>query len=489
VTAPAPDPKRWRALSVTLVAGFMTLLDVSIVSVALPSIQRGLAADAAGAQWVVSGYALAFGLTLVPAGRLGDAHGRRRMFLLALAAFVVCSALAGAAPSIETLIAARLAQGVAAGALAPQSSALIQSLFSGGERGRAFGLFGATLGISTAAGPVTGGVILALAGEPDGWRWIFFVNVPIGVVALMLAARLLPRRGSGGARGRIDLVGVGLLGGGVLAVLLPLVQASSGGLRQWWLFVVGVGLLIGFVAWERRVVHRDRDPLLDFRLVTETPGYAAGAALGTAYFIGLSGIWLVFALFFQNGLGYTALESGLAVTPFALGSAGAAVLAGRLVERFDRLLTVIGLTGVVLGLGSTAVVLLVVPPASAGLAIAVPMLLAGIGGGFVVSPNVTMTLRCVPVRMAGSAGGALQTGQRIGAAVGAATLTGLFHLRLATTGGDFPSAVAMALGGAVLAMGFALVIGVVDWHRGRHRPEAPDQDESHPHVVDAHGHH
>lgn len=119
MAAPALDLKRWRALSVTLVAGFMTLLDVSIVSVALPSIQRSLDADAAGAQWVVSGYALAFGLALVPAGRLGDAQGRRRMFLLVLAAFVVCSALVGAAPSIETLIAARLAQGVAAGALVP----------------------------------------------------------------------------------------------------------------------------------------------------------------------------------------------------------------------------------------------------------------------------------------------------------------------------------------------------------------------------------
>ncbi|MGH3569981.1 MAG: MFS transporter, partial [Pseudonocardia sp.] len=154
-----------------------------------------------------------------------------------------------------------------------------------------------------------------------------------------------------------------------------------------------------------------------------------------------------------------------------------------------RLLTVIGLTGVVLGLGSTAVVLLVVPPASAGLAIAVPMLLAGVSGGFVVSPNVTMALRCVPVRMAGSAGGALQTGQRIGAAVGAATLAGLFYMVLATTGGDFPPAVAVALGGAVLAMGFALVIGVVDWCRGRRRPEAPDRDESQPHVADTHAHH
>lgn len=217
-----PDPRRWRALSVTLVAGFMSLLDVSIVSVALPSIQHGLGTTPAEVQWVVSGYALTFGLALVPAGRLGDALGRRRMFLLALGAFVLFSALAGAAPTTTTLIVARLAQGLAAGALAPQNSGLIQQLFRGAERGRAFGMFGATVGISTAVGPVVGGLILTLAGEGDGWRWIFYINVPIGVLALVLAARLLPRGGSS-RREHIDLVGVGLLGGAVLAVLLPLV--------------------------------------------------------------------------------------------------------------------------------------------------------------------------------------------------------------------------------------------------------------------------
>jgi hypothetical protein len=174
------DPRRWKALSVALAAGFMSLLDVSIVSVALPSIQQGLGTDAAGVQWVVSGYALAFGLALVPAGRLGDAYGRRRLFMLALTAFVLFSALVGAAQSTPWLIVARLAQGLAAGAMAPQNSALIQQLFRGAERGRAFGFFGATVGLSTAIGPVVGGVILALAGPDSGWRWIFLVNVPIG---------------------------------------------------------------------------------------------------------------------------------------------------------------------------------------------------------------------------------------------------------------------------------------------------------------------
>ncbi len=475
-----PDPKRWSALSVTLVVGFMSLLDVSIVSVALPSLQRDLGAVPSTVQWVVSGYALTFGLMLVPAGRLGDAFGRRRLFLIGLALFVVSSAACGAAPSITWLVAARLVQGLAAGCLAPQNSAFIQQLFRGPERGRAFGMFGAIIGISTAVGPVAGGAILGLAPGPDGWRWLFLVNVPIGVVAFVLALRLLPRTGSGG-RGHIDVVGVLLLGAGALAVLFPLVQAEAGGLsRLWWLFLVGAGLLAAFVAWERRVVARDGQPVFDPRLVTQTRGYGFGAALGTVYFIGFSGVWLVFALFFQTGLGYTPLQSGLAVTPFALGSAAAAVVAGRLVERYGRKLTVFGLTGVMIGLTAAAVILLLVPPSAAGWAVAPALLVGGIGGGFVISPNITMTLRDVPVAMAGAAGGGLQTAQRFGASIGTAALPGLFYLVLSATGDDYPVAVATGLAVSVVGAGAALVLGVVDLRRNRSgrddgvEPAAPD---------------
>ncbi|MGY1784987.1 MFS transporter [Geodermatophilus sp. SYSU D00698] len=493
-----PDPKRWTALSVTLVVGFMSLLDVSIVSVALPSLQSDLGATPATVQWVVSGYALTFGLMLVPAGRLGDAFGRRRLFLLGLAGFVLSSAAAGAAPSVGWLVAARLVQGLAAGCLAPQNSALIQQLFRGAERGRAFGLFGATVGISTAVGPVVGGAILGLADGPGGWRWLFYVNVPIGVVAFALALRLLPR-GGGGGRGRIDVVGVLLLGAGALAVLFPLVQAESGGLaRLWWLFLVGAALLAVFVAWERRVVARDGQPVFDPRLVTRNRGYGIGAALGTVYFVGFSGIWLVFALFFQTGLDYTPLQSGLAVTPFALGSASAAVVAGRLVERHGRRLTVFGLSGVMVGLAAAAVVLLLVPPSAAGWAIAPALLVGGIGGGFVISPNITMTLRDVPVSMAGSAGGGLQTAQRFGAAVGTAALPGLFYLVLSASG-DYPTAAAAGLAVSVLGAAAALALGVVDLRRNRGRDDdgagqaaddgGPVPDERHgPDGVHSHGH-
>ncbi|MFE2757107.1 MFS transporter [Actinosynnema sp. NPDC059335] len=448
----------------------MSLLDVSIVSVALPSIQHGLGTTPAGVQWVVSGYALAFGLALVPAGRLGDAIGRRTMFLVALGGFVLCSALAGLAPTTEVLIVARLAQGVTAGALAPQNSALIQQLFRGAERGRAFGFFGSTVGISTAVGPVVGGAILALAGEDDGWRWIFYVNVPIGLAALVLAARLLPRA-RGRRRGHLDLVGAALLGAGVLAVMLPLVLAEAGGLRElWWLFGLGAALLVLFVRWERQVAARGRSPLLDVSLFTGTPGYGTGALLGTVYFIGFAGIWLVFALYFQTGLGYTPLQSGLAVTPFAVGSAASAVIGGRLVERWGRKLTVTGLSMVVVGLGVTALVLRLAPAHAAGWAVAPALLVAGIGGGWVISPNTTLTLRHVPVAMAGAAGGALQTGQRIGSAIGTAALTGVFYTVLSASDRDFPVAVSVAVGSATIAVAAALVVAILEL---RVRPRCP----------------
>jgi MFS family permease len=234
-------------------------------------------------------------------------------------------------------------------------------------------------------------------------------------------------------------------------------------------------LVAAFVAWERRAVRHHRDPLLDIRLLTSRPGYASGVALGTIYFIGFSGIWLVFALYFQTGLGYTPLESGLAVTPFALGSAASAVVGGRLVARLGRVLTVMGLVLVVLGLAVTGVVLALAPAGSAGLAVAAPLLVAGIGGGWVVAPNTTMTLRYVPVSSAGSAGGALQTGQRIGAAIGTAALTGIFYSELMGNGNDFRMAVAVAVGAATLGTVVALVVGILEWRTARRHAGLPEE--------------
>ena len=465
----AGHPLRWRALAVSQLAGFMALLDVSIVNVALPSIERGLGMSASTVQWVVSGYGLTLGLVLVAAGRLGDALGRRRMFLIALSAFVVTSALTGAAPTAGLLIAARLLQGVAAGMLTPQNSGLIQELFHGSERGKAFGIMGTTIGLATAIGPVVGGLILAVVSGPDAWRWVFYVNVPIGLVALVLAARVLPTGAGGNLRDtHLDLPGSLLLGGGVLSLLLPLVKADSSGLGgDWWLFVVAVILLAAFAWWELRTVGRGKEPLLDPRLV-RTSGYAAGSGIGFVYFIGFTGIWLVLALYFQDGLHYSPLRSGLAVTPFALGVATSAAIAGRLVARFGRALTVVGLTTTAAGLITTALLLRHIGGDAAVFATAGPLLIAGLGGGMVTSPNLTLTLQNVPVRMAGAAGGALQTAQRIGGAIGSAVLATLFYHLLMHPGHNYQAAVSDALLCASGLMLLALVIATTDLVR--HRP-------------------
>lgn len=463
---PGQNPRRWHALAVTLVAGFMGLLDVSIVNVAFPSMQHALNASLSDVQWVVSGYALTFGLALVAGGRLGDAWGRKRMFLIALAAFIVTSALAGAATTALWLVVGRLLQGFAAGLLTPQNSALIQDLFRGAERGRAFGLFGATVGISTAVGPLLGGLILAVFGAEHGWRWVFYVNVPIGVVALVLAARLLPGTQRKATSTDIDFVGALLLGLAVVGVLFPLVQSENNGLATyWWMFPVAVVLGFVFVRWESLTVRRGRAPLLDIRLFTQTPGFTSGAALGAVYFCGFAGIWLVLALFFQDGLHYTPLQSGLAVTSFAIGSAVASVVAGRAVARWGRKVTVAGLSLVVLGLTSVAVIMPLVPPAWAGVAVALPLLVAGVGGGAVISPNTTLTLECVPTRMAGVAGGALQTGQRVGTAIGTAVLAAVYRAGVGE-GHAYERGASYAMFGAVAVVLIALGIALWElWSR------------------------
>ncbi|MFI1106316.1 MFS transporter [Streptomyces melanogenes] len=458
---PLSDRGRWRALAVCLVAGFMTLLDVSIVNVALPSIRAALDASEADLQWVLSGYALAFGLFLVPAGRIGDARGRRAVFMTGLALFVVASAACGAAQSSLWLVAARAVQGLAGGLISPQISALIQQMFSGAERGRAFGMLGSVIGISTAVGPLLGGLLIHAAGPHEGWRWVFYVNVPIGVACLVLARRLLPDTPS--ARRiplrALDPVGVLLLGAGVLALLLPFVQAQQWhGPEKWLLLVVSAALLTAFVAWERRQRARGASPVVDLALFRER-SYWLGCALILLYFGGFTSIFFITALYLQAGLHLSALLAGLAITPFAVGSGVAATIGGRLVARFGRRLVAVGLVMVATGLGATALAVHLALGRSAAWAMTAPLLLAGLGSGLVIAPNQTLTLSQVPVRSAGSAGGTLQTGQRVGSAVGIAAVGAVFFAQLGRDGWaaaydhGLLVSIAFVLGALLLALG------------------------------------
>ncbi|RBY83884.1 MFS transporter [Geodermatophilus sp. TF02-6] len=456
----------------------MVLLDVSIVNVALPSIRGGLQASESELQWVVSGYALTFGLLLVPAGRIGDVRGRRTVFVAALGLFTLASLACGLAPGSLFLVLARLVQGLAGGLLTPQITALIQQLFRGRERGTAFGAFGTVVGISTAIGPLLGGSLIAAFGTESGWRWVFFINLPVGLVAMPLAWRLLPHRGEERSRHDYDPVGVGLLGAGIVVLLLPLVQAQQWqGSGKWLLVPVAVLLLAAFLGWEVRYTRRGREPLVDLALF-RLRSYTFGSGLITLFFAGFTPLFFVFTLYLQIGLRYSALEAGLAITPFAIGSAAAAALGGRIVHRLGRRLVALGLLMVVVGFVGTLLAVHLVPRDGTGWATLAPLLVAGLGSGLVIAPNQTLTLSQVPVERAGTAGGLLQVGQRIGAAVGIAAVGSVFFARVASTRGDFAGAYQQGLLVATAFVVAALLLAVVDVvvdarSRARSAREAP----------------
>lgn len=453
-----PDPRRWRILGVTLVVGFMSLLDVTIVNVALPTMTKGLETDTATVQWVVSGYALTFGMTLVAGGRLGDAYGRRTLMLGGLIGFIASSAMVGLAPNVELVIAARLLQGATAGLLTPQNSGLIQQMFRGGERGKAFGLFGMTVSLASATGPVLGGLIIAAVGPEQGWRWLFLINVPIGLVALLAVARMVPKRprSSTPADARIDVVGSLLLGAAVFFLLFPVVRIESGSYAFLAMLLLVPVLLYAFVKWERRCLRTGHPPLLDLGLLRGIPGYTQGLLIGAAYFTGYTGLLLVMSIYLQDALAYTPLQTGLMMVPFALGSAVAAPLAGRVVGRAGRRLTVGGLLALIVGL---VLIGTLVPgqdpiwPWLVG-----PLFLSGLGGGCVISPNITLTLHDVPPRMGGAAGAALQTGQRIGTAIGAALLVTVYQVVGTDDGSTAGLRAALVTSGLVLLIALALAV-------------------------------
>lgn len=446
----------------------MTLLDVSIVNVAIPSIDRSLGAGPSDLQWILSGYALTFGLLLVPAGRFGDLRGRRAVFMLGLGLFTLTSAAAGLAQSPAWLIGARLLQGAAAGLVNPQVIGLIQQLYQGADRGRPFGLLGATIGISTAVGPLLGGALIELGGQHEGWRWVFFVNIPVGIATIIFAWRLIPapadrpaQAGEAARQRGLDPIGVLLLGVSVVLLVLPLVQRQQWqGPLKWLLIPASLLTLIGFVGWELRY-RRHREPLFDLALF-RLRSYSLGTLIGLLYFGGFVAIFFLFTLFLQSGLNYSALEAGVAITPFAVGSALTATLGGRIVNRFGRPLVANGLATVAIGLGGVILALHFVPGHGAPLATALPLLIAGLGSGLVITPNQNLALSEVPVAQAGSAAGMLQTGQRIGAAAGIAGVGAIFFSTLAATHDGWSRAFRDALLATIGFVLIALVAAIVD---------------------------
>jgi MFS family permease len=439
--------RRGAALFICVVGGFLTLLDVSIVTVALPSMEKALRMTPAEVSWSLSGYSLAFGLVLVPSGRLGDLFGRRRLLLLGLLLFATSAAM---------LIAARLARGAAAGIIAPQAIGLIQQMYPPKVRGKAFGVYGAVAGISTAIGPLLGGAILARFGGGDAWRYVFYLFVPIAVLAFVIGLFTLPRDRPRAADHRLDGLGTLLLGAGVVFVMLPLIEASSSGAKPgWWRLPVGVVLLAAFFAWEHRLESRGGAPLLSPKLLA-IRGYSVGTAIGLTFYAGFTGIFLSFALFFQQGLKLTPLHGALDTVVFVITSAACAIVSGRVVHRFGQPMVAAGCLAAAVGLFLTALLIRHATAGDAAGELFAPLLLAGLGAGLVITPNQTLTMHSVPRTAGGTAAGGFQTGQRIGTAIGTALAGSLFFNELtrslsaakqgtaAAGGGGFPSAAGSA---------------------------------------------
>ena len=477
-------PRRWAALVAAVTSLFMSVVDVSIVVVALPTIGSGLDASASQLQWVVSGYALAFGVVPVIAGRLGDDLGRRRMLLVGSSAFVATSLMAGFAPTIGVLIAARVLQGLAGGLLNPQVSGMVQQLFEPEDRGRAFGLIGTSVGVASAAGPVLGGLIIGVGGSEWGWRLCFLVNVPIGLASIVACVRLLPGQERDTTRSRgLDLVGAALLTLGLFAALFPFVQYDAGhDLRLGWILVAAALLGLAFWRWERGPAARRGHPLIDLALF-RIRSFTAGVVLALFFFVAFVGLSLVLALFVQDGLGFTALQSGLTATAYAVGAAVSATVAGRWVRRLGRRLLVGGLAVFAMGVAGAGLVgaLLAgtVPNGVFALVLGVPLFVAGVGGGSVLTPNQALSLVDVDARGGSTAGGMLQTAQRIGAAVSGVVVGAVFYASTAgaPAGGTdradrYGNAYAIALGVSLLFALCALAVAIRDA-----RPVAPAPTE------------
>ncbi len=443
-------PRRaWRALGVLLIGMFMSLLDATIVNVALPSIRTSLDASESTLSWIISGYALAFGLALIPAGRLGDRFGHKWVFFSGLTLFTVASLACGLAQDGTQLIVARVVQGLAGGIYLPAVTAYIQLLFTGRTRGKAFAIMGAVIGVSSALGPLIGGLLIQAFGETNGWRLVFVVNLPIGIVALIAAFFLLPAGSENHGRSSgVDVLGLVLLSGGLVAILVPLIEGQDRGWPLWTYLslLAGVVLIVIFGAWEVAVAKRGKSPLVPPHLFSH-PAFTGGVILALVYFAAFVSIFFTISILWQAGLGHTALESGIVSIPFALGSIVGASQSGKLAARIGRRVLVIGAGMVAFGLTALWLVLLLVSPGDlTSWDLLGPLLVAGTGSGLFIAPNAQFIIATVDRQEAGAASGVIATMQRLGSAIGIAIIGSVFFgtLSLPTTGR--PTATDLAIG-------------------------------------------
>ena len=420
------DPRRWVALAVVLIAGFMQLVDISIVNVAIPSIQRDLDATYADIQWVLAGYQLAFAVMLITGGRLGDIFGRKRLFMIGMAGFTLASALCGLAQTPDMLIASRILQGLFGAIMFPQVLSIIQVTFPPQERATAFGLFGATIGLATITGPLVGGLLIQADLFGLEWRPIFLVNLPIGIAALAVAARFLVESKAPRAL-RLDPVGVVVVTAGLLLLVYPLVQGRDLGWPPWTFLsmAASVPVLAGFAVYERHKKALDGSPLVDMDLFRQR-SFVPGLLLAGIFFMGIPAFFLTFSLWLQIGLGFSALHAGLTGAPFAVGSALASAASVRLVPVLGRRILSAGSLLLVAGMVALMWTVDRYGGAVTSWQLLPALLLCGLGLGSVIAPLVNVVLAGIRAQDAGSASGVLTTVQQIGGAIGVALIGVVF---------------------------------------------------------------
>ncbi|RKF19376.1 MFS transporter [Altericroceibacterium spongiae] len=452
--SPAQSPARPSplVLAILLLGGFITVFDLFVVNVAIPSIQKDLNAGFAEMGFVIAGYELAFGVLLIAGGRLGDRHGRRRLFALGMAGFAVSSFLCGIAPDAHSLIAARLVQGAAAAILFPQVYALLRVLYDEAGRSRAFGLLGMTLGFAAIAGQILGGLVVESDLFGSGWRMIFLINLPIGLLAAM-AVRIMPESRSPAAL-HIDWPGIGLATAGLLLLLLPLLEGPNAGWPLWTGASIAASALclLAFMRWERAVAKRGGDPAIDLTLFRSS-GFSAGALVVLLIYSTATSLFLCFALLVQSGLGLTPFEAGTLFAPASVGFVVASLLAPRLVRRLGR----IGIAGGALvyaaGIGWMIWTAAGLTGRSDALALLPSLILFGFGQGLSMTPLLNLVIGYVEERHAGMAAGIISTMQQVGGAFGV-SIVGIFFVTILdgenAAGIDRAERYAAAFSGAML---------------------------------------
>jgi MFS family permease len=440
-------------IAVLLLGAFLPIVDFFIVNVALPTIDATLHASAPSLELVVAGYGTVYAALLVVGGRLGDALGRRRMFVTGLIGFTLTSLLCGVAPSIGTLVAARLVQAAAAALIVPQVLATFQATLDGPRRARALGFYGAMAGTAAVVGQVAGGVLVTADIAGTEWRPIFLVNVPIGLAALAAVFRHVPATRSERPAG-VDLPGTLLFAATLTTLLVPLTEGRTVGWPLWTWLVLALAPLLGAATYvvEQRTDRRGGAPLLAPSLL-RVRSMRRGLTLGLPFFFGFGGFMFVFALTVQDGLHADALHSGLAIAPFAMAFLIGSLLTPRAIERLGRGALTWGAIVQAIGLAVLAWTVVAGWPEVALIDMAPGLVISGFGQAFVFGSLFRLVLADVPPHLAGIGGGVLVTLQQSGLALGVATL-GTLYLGLGAGGHGFAWILAIQVGLAlVMAVG------------------------------------